>query len=212
MEGIDRGCRPHSRVDPAFPRPPEAYFDRLAAFGVGNPGQRVLDLGAGQGALSIPLARRGCLVTALDSDRAALELARERAGGEGVEVEFVEAPAEDTRLAGACFDAIVCHRSWCYFDAGRAMREVARLLVPWGGVFVLSHCPWQPRHDPLAGALEDLVSRYQPRREAREGPQEGRGPLAPAGRRATGDRGRNTRTPNPDPRRPEEGAVPLPLT
>ncbi|MBI4616595.1 MAG: hypothetical protein HY720_23495, partial [Planctomycetes bacterium] len=33
-----------------------------------------------------------------------------------------------------------------------------------------------------------------------------------AGRRATGDGRRNPRTPNPEPRRPEEGAVPLPLT
>lgn len=170
MEGIERGCRSRPRADLAFPGPREAYFDRLAAFGVGKPGQRVLDLGAGSGALAIPLARRGCFVTAVDIDRAALKWAMETIRREGLEMELVEAPAEETRLSDGSFDAIVAHRSWCYFEAARAVREVRRLLVP-GGVFVLSHCPWQPELDPLASALEDLVSRYLPRRDGEERPQ-----------------------------------------
>src|SRR5215213_4575476 len=45
---------------------PAALFDRLAAFDVGLPGQRVLDLGTGTGTLARGFARRGCTVTGLD--------------------------------------------------------------------------------------------------------------------------------------------------
>ncbi len=45
---------------------PDALYDRLAAFGVGAAGQRLLDLGTGTGALGRGFALRGCRVTGLD--------------------------------------------------------------------------------------------------------------------------------------------------
>src|SRR5215213_9772079 len=55
---------------------PAALFDRLVAFDVGLPGQRVLDLGTGTGTLARGFARRGCLVTGLDPAAPMLERAR----------------------------------------------------------------------------------------------------------------------------------------
>ena len=45
--------------------PPE-LFERLREKGVGLPGQRVLDLGAGTGTVGRELPRGGCIVTDLD--------------------------------------------------------------------------------------------------------------------------------------------------
>ena len=42
---------------------PDALYDRLAAFGVGESGQRLLDLGTGTGTLGRGFARAGCRVT-----------------------------------------------------------------------------------------------------------------------------------------------------
>lgn len=55
--------------------PPHHFFERLAAFGVGLPGQRVLDLGAGSGEIARSLARRRALVTAIDASAEWIEVA-----------------------------------------------------------------------------------------------------------------------------------------
>lgn len=57
-------------------------------------GSAIEDLGCGRGRHAIPLARRGYRVTGVDLSEKMLSMARERAGREGVEVEWVR---EDMR-------------------------------------------------------------------------------------------------------------------
>ncbi|MFI5352650.1 MAG: SAM-dependent methyltransferase, partial [Candidatus Binatales bacterium] len=45
---------------------PDVLFERLAGFGIGRRGERILDLGTGTGTLGRGFARRGCDVTGLD--------------------------------------------------------------------------------------------------------------------------------------------------
>ena len=42
------------------PNYPDRFCDAFAAFGVGLPGQRILDLGAGVGFLALRFAQQGC--------------------------------------------------------------------------------------------------------------------------------------------------------
>ena len=55
---------------------------------------RVLDAGAGTGAISLLAAELGHRVTALDLSPAMLARAREKAAARGFDIEFVEGPAE----------------------------------------------------------------------------------------------------------------------
>jgi SAM-dependent methyltransferase len=91
-----------------------------------EPGGRVLDSGAGTGAITILLAELGYRVTALDFSEAMLARAREKAVGRGLDVEFVVGPADDPP-AGP-FDAVVERNSlWTNPDPGAtlgAWREV----------------------------------------------------------------------------------------
>src|SRR5208282_3403192 len=73
---------------------PEAFFDRISAFGIGRLGQHVLDFGTGTGTVARGLARLGCIVTGLDPAAALIEEARRLDREAGVEVAYVIGRAE----------------------------------------------------------------------------------------------------------------------
>src|SRR6185295_2699556 len=70
-------------------------------------GQKVLDLAAGNGNVSLAAARRGCEVVATDYVAALLERARERAAAERLDLELREADAEALPFSDGSFDAVV---------------------------------------------------------------------------------------------------------
>jgi SAM-dependent methyltransferase len=140
---------------------PVEFYDRLAAFGIGVPGQRILDLATGVGFLALNFARRGAHVTGIDIAPAQVEQARETAAANGLTVDFKVATAEDTGLPDSSFDVITASQCWLYFDCDRATAEVQRLLKP-SGVLVLSHFCWLPLVDEIARRSEELVLRFNP--------------------------------------------------
>lgn len=72
------------------------FFDLLESTGIDLNGARVLDIGAGTGSLSIPLAKRGALVTALDFSEGMLKKLTERANQEQVSIEQTITQSWDT--------------------------------------------------------------------------------------------------------------------
>lgn len=68
----------------------EALFSLLEEAGFRTAGARVLDIGCGPGALSIPLARAGAQVTSLDISKSALDRLMATADREGLSVEPLE--------------------------------------------------------------------------------------------------------------------------
>src|SRR5690606_24171631 len=70
-------------------------------------GQKVLDVAAGNGNVSLAAARRFCNVVATDYVPALLERARERAHAERLPIEFQEADAEALPFEDASFDVVV---------------------------------------------------------------------------------------------------------
>jgi SAM-dependent methyltransferase len=143
------------------PGPPPSFFIRLAAFGVGLPGQRILDLGTGTGALAREFAGRGASVAGVDIADAQLAMARELAAEAGLVIDFRCAPAEVTPFADGAFDRVTANQCWLYFDTARAIPEVRRLLAA-GGLLVTSHFSWLPLLDPVAQASEALILKHNP--------------------------------------------------
>ncbi len=140
---------------------PEALFERLADRGIGRAGQRVLDLGSGTGSLARGFARRGARVTALDISEDLLAQARALAAEEGVEIETLRAPAEDSGLPPEAFDAVTAGQCWHWFDRPRAAAEARRLLVP-GGALAICHFDWLPLPGNVVTATEALMARHNP--------------------------------------------------
>ena len=141
---------------------PPCFFERLRALGVGLPGQRLLDVGAGTGVLARVFAKQGCDVTATDISPEQIEACKRLAQEQGVKLEAFVAPAENTGLPDAGFDLITASQSWLYFDRAKMIPEVKRLLKP-GGRLMTCHISWLPRLDPIARASEELVLKHNPR-------------------------------------------------
>ncbi|MCB9450327.1 MAG: class I SAM-dependent methyltransferase [Anaerolineaceae bacterium] len=140
---------------------PDAFFERLAESGVGQPGQRLLDLGTGTGTVARGLAGQGCHVTAIDPSPQLLDQARQLDVQAGVQVNYLVARAEDTGLANRQFDVVTAGQCWHWFDRPRAAQEAMRLLVP-GGYLVIAHYDWIPLPGNVVEMTEQLILKHNP--------------------------------------------------
>ncbi len=143
------------------PDPPDSLFHKLQVHGVGLPGQRILDLGTGTGALARRFAMQGCSAAGADIADGQIDAARRLAADAGLNIAFEVAPAECIPFASNQFDVVTANQCWIYFDAVRTTPELLRVLVP-GGLVSISHFSYMPRLDPIARASEDLVMQYNP--------------------------------------------------
>jgi SAM-dependent methyltransferase len=110
----------------------------------------VVDLGAGTGILTRLLARRFARVIAIEPDDAMRAL---------IEVgEPVAGVAESVPLPDASVDGILSAEAFHWFDAERALAEIARVLKP-GGVLALLWNRFDPGDDVLAkGVMPEPTS------------------------------------------------------
>ncbi len=119
---------------------PGGGWDALAAgLAAGLAGRDVADLGAGEGSLTLLLARFARSVTAVDASPAMRrELQkRARAAGRAGVVRVVEGDLEDLPLKGGSMDAVFLSQALHHAaQPERAVAEAARLLRP-GGVLVV---------------------------------------------------------------------------
>jgi SAM-dependent methyltransferase len=120
---------------PEFVGPRHELRERLLLdlFLSASPGRTVLDAGAGQGTLSIKLAKLGFEVTSADASKAAVKVLRDRAPGRVAEADVTSLPFEDESFDAAVLGEVLEHVE----DDRQALAEVARVLRP-RGVLALS--------------------------------------------------------------------------
>jgi 2-polyprenyl-3-methyl-5-hydroxy-6-metoxy-1,4-benzoquinol methylase len=115
-------------------------IETRAVFALAGPlaGQRVLDVGTGDGTYAVEAAARGANVTALDLDPRMLDAAQARASQRGVSVALHRGRAESLPFAEGSFDVVLAVTVLCMLaDAPRTVGELARALAP-GGRLVLA--------------------------------------------------------------------------
>lgn len=129
-------------------------FARIASL---LPDDRILDLSCGQGRHSLELARRGFkCIEGLDRSRYLIQRAKMQAKKDCLNVKFREGEARMLPYRPDTFDVIfILGNSFGYFetvnDDLRVLREVFRVLKPWGRLLIDVNdgdhlrCHFQPR-------------------------------------------------------------------
>ena len=120
----------------------------VEACGIGS-GMRVLDVAAGTGNASIPAAERGASVTASDLTPELFEAGRRRAETAGVELEWVEADAENLPFEDESYDVVMSSIGAMFAPRHQAVAdELIRVCRRGGTIGLLS---WTP--EGMLGAL-----------------------------------------------------------
>jgi SAM-dependent methyltransferase len=123
-----------------------------------EPGARVLDVASGTGNAALPAARKGADVTASDLTPALLEAGRSQAKAEGLELEWVEADAENLPFGNESFDVVMSAIGVMFAPHQQeAADELVRVTRPGGKIALLS---WTP--EGMLGALFRLMKPFAP--------------------------------------------------
>jgi SAM-dependent methyltransferase len=123
-----------------------------------GPGMRVLDVAAGSGNASIPAAERGATVTASDLTPELLQAGRRIAEAQGLELEWVEADAENLPFEDQSFDVVMSSIGAMFAPHHQDVAdELVRVCRPGGTIGLLS---WTP--EGMIGALFRTMAPFAP--------------------------------------------------
>jgi SAM-dependent methyltransferase len=121
-------------------------------------GQKVLDVAAGNGNVTLAAARRWCDVTSTDYVESLLDRGRARAEAEGWKVQFQRADAEALPFKDAGFDAVVSTVGVMFVaDHGKAAGEMLRVCKSGGKIGMAN---WTP--DGFIGQLFKTIGKHVP--------------------------------------------------
>ena len=153
------------------PTPADEWEEALLAAAGDVEGRDVLELGCGEGDLSLKLLARGARLTGLDLSpgMAAVAAARAERFVPGAAARFLAAPAERTGLGDASFDVAIGKFVLHHLDLAPAAAELARSPRPAGtGLFMETSgvnpaLAWSRRHlVGRFGVFRDPISDQQP--------------------------------------------------
>jgi SAM-dependent methyltransferase len=129
-------------------------FERLLGFGIGLPGQKILDVGAGTGLLAAPLRNAGADVTCLDLQFELLDQSR-------IDAPHVVARAEALPFPDGSFDVVTAGQCWHWFDRHRAPAEIRRVIRA-GGIVTVVYQTYIPLPGSVAERTEQLILQHRP--------------------------------------------------
>jgi SAM-dependent methyltransferase len=147
--GFARSADAYDRGRPNYSRPALDWLtERLDL----HPGRTVVDLAAGTGKLTRPLAATG-------ADLIAVEPVPEMRAAIGPPARVLEGTAESIPLPPASADAVTVGQAFHWFDPDPALAEIHRILRLAGALALI----WNTRlrDDPLHHAIDELLEPHR---------------------------------------------------
>jgi len=148
--GFSRSADAYDRARPDYPPAAVAWLaERLGL----RPGRTVVDLAAGTGKLTRPLAATGAEVVAIEP------VAEMRARIGDAAARSLDGTAEAVPLPDASADAVTVAQAFHWFDGPAALAEIHRVLRPGGALALV----WnrRPLEDPVHAAIERIIAPYR---------------------------------------------------
>jgi ubiquinone/menaquinone biosynthesis C-methylase UbiE len=146
--GFEGSAAAYDRARPDYPDAGVAWLWGSLGLAAGD---RVLDVGAGTGRLTWPLADRGADVVAVEPVAAM----RDRLEAAVPAATAVDATAEVLPVDDGTASAVVAGQAFHWFANDRALAEFHRVLRPGGGLGLI----WNRRRldDPLQAAISEII-------------------------------------------------------
>jgi SAM-dependent methyltransferase len=136
----------------------EPVAEHVVSLAVLGTGERVVDLATGTGNAALLAARFGALVTGLDAAPRLIEVARERAVRQGVDVSFVVGDVGALPFENGAFDVALSVFGLIFADdPDRAFAEMIRVLRAGGRAFLSVWVPAGPI-DAMVGLLGRAIA------------------------------------------------------
>src|SRR4029079_3776282 len=148
--GFSRSADAYDRARPDYPPAAVAWLaERLGLW----PGRTVVDLAAGTGKLTRPLAATGAEVVAIEP------VAEMRAWIGDAAARSLDGTAEAVPLPDASADAVTVAQAFHWFDGPAALAEIHRVLRPGGALALV----WnrRPLEDPVHAAIERIIAPHR---------------------------------------------------
>jgi SAM-dependent methyltransferase len=148
--GFARSVDAYERARPEYPPEGIAYIARELDL---RPGRTVVDLAAGSGKLSRPLAALGC-------DVIAIEPVAEMRAAIGPGIRALDGTAEAMPLPDDSADAVTVGQAFHWFDGPKALAEIERVLRPGGALALV----WNRRpveRSELHRKITELMAPYR---------------------------------------------------
>ncbi|MGW2648928.1 class I SAM-dependent methyltransferase [Streptomyces sp. NPDC001393] len=155
---FDEDAELYDRARPGYP--PELYDDLADLAGV-RPGSRVLEVGCGTGQVTVPLARRGCRITAVEAGPSMAALARRNLAGVGT-AEVVTAEFEKWSLPDEPFDAVLSATAFHWIDPAVRVAKAADALRPGGALAVVRTQHVRGGTEEFFLAVQRCYERFEP--------------------------------------------------
>jgi SAM-dependent methyltransferase len=149
------------RYQRARPGYPPALFDDLARLARLEPGSRVLEIASGTGQATVPLARRGYQIVAVElGDQMAVVARRVLAPFPNVTVHT--AAFEEWPLPPEPFDLVVCATAFHWLDPAVRFVKCAQALRPGGTLATIATHHVAGGTEPFFAEMQDCYERWDP--------------------------------------------------